>query len=413
MEAAGYFEPLKLFISLEELLRVECIQTFDELLEFCRCEEKVDIVILMQQLLFNVHLDQYSSTGVEIVDFWRALELLRLQHAFVPNGVLIYNKLYFQNPSDQAQDWISQEMVKPHVRMMKEKLKFTDVQIINGLRILRERDEEITFICLLNTLVPTENAVLNVYVGMGKYAFSADIRLVLRNCYDIYHGEPTQEQFELEWNRIKGTGIEHLMEQVEIEKTRADRTETEALNREAVLQEEMRRAETEALNREAEKRRAEEEKRRAEEEKQEALNRETKLQKEKRRAEEEKRRAEEEKRRAEEEKQEALNRETKLQKEKKRVEKEKLQAMRDFNDAIEVRNEAIDEIIQVLNREEVLKKEKEAEWEKAEAERVKAEAERFRAEMLEKELAKMTALFEKEKKQLLLQMQQMAGLVRA
>ncbi|XP_033734704.1 golgin subfamily A member 6-like protein 22 isoform X2 [Pecten maximus] len=487
MAAAGLFNK-PFFISVEELLRIECIETFDELCEFYMSEKNTGIDARLMMILSNTYMcyDQKRHTRVQIVDFWKSVDQLGLHYMYVQNGVLIYKQPWVQNncsawlnkkldfhqemisfenhdvlfmenqcfpwstvveASDQAQDWISQEMVKPHVRVMKEKLNFTDVQIVNGLQILRERDEEITFMGLLNTLVPTENALLNVYVGTGKFAFSADIKLVLRHCYAKYHREPTQEEFELEWNRIK----EHLMEQVDLEKTRANRTEEEKM-----------RAEEEKMRAEEEKMRAEEEKMRAEEEKLEALNREAMLEEEKRRAEEEKMRAEEEKMRAEEEKMraeeekmraeeeklEALNREAMLKEEKMRAEEEKMRAeeekmraeeeklvvLRDYNNAIEVRNEAVDEIIQGLNREEVLKKEKDDERAKAEAERAKAEAERAKAEaerakaeteranakaerakaeMLEKQLAKMTALFEKEKKQLLLQIQQMTGCVRA
>ncbi|XP_033729713.1 uncharacterized protein LOC117318894 isoform X2 [Pecten maximus] len=333
MAAAGLFNK-PFFISLEELLPIDCIETFDELCEFYMSEKntgidaRLMIILCNMIILSNTYMsyDQKRNTRVQIVDFWKSVDQLGLHYMFVQKGVLIYKQPWVQNncsarfdfhqemisfenhdalfmenqcfpwntvveASDQAQDWISQEMVKPHVRVMKEKLNFTDVQIVNGLQILRERDEEITFMGLLNTLVPMENALLNVYIGTGKFAFSADIKLVLRHCYAKYHSEPTQEEFELEWNRIK----EHLMEQVDLEKTRANRTE------------------------------------------------------------EEKMRAEEEKMRAEEEKLEALNREA------------------------------------------ILKKEKDDERAKAEAERANAKAERAKAEMLEKQLAKMTALFEKEK----------------
>ncbi|XP_033730074.1 uncharacterized protein LOC117319361, partial [Pecten maximus] len=175
MAAVGLFNK-PFFISVEELLRIDCIQTFGELCEFYMSEKNTGIDARLMMILSNTYMcyDQKRNTRVQIVDFWKSVDQLGLHHMYVQNGVLIYKQPWVQNnclarfdfhqeiisfenhdalfmenqcfprntvveASDQAQDWISQEMVKPRVRVMKEKLNFTDVQIVNGLQILRER----------------------------------------------------------------------------------------------------------------------------------------------------------------------------------------------------------------------------------------------------------------------------------
>ncbi|XP_021341608.1 trichohyalin-like isoform X2 [Mizuhopecten yessoensis] len=178
------------------------------------------------------------------VEFWESLKKGTLQWITVPGGLYVYDcvqgldfgsaeehgnlilrhEFYGQcmeeyytlvttvEVSEPSQDWIGQEMIQTHVRVIKEMLKFTDAEIRNGLEILHGRGEAITFASLIHTLGTREDAVVNVYVGTRKYAFSADVQLVLHECYDFYGREPTQAEFDYQYNRIK----EHLINQLAV-----------------------------------------------------------------------------------------------------------------------------------------------------------------------------------------------------
>ncbi|XP_033753182.1 vicilin-like seed storage protein At2g18540 isoform X2 [Pecten maximus] len=390
--------------------------------------------VRMMEILQELCLIQYFNneaipTPVFDSEFWETQDLSSLSVMIVPNGVYIFRRDDFGSviehqqmisnanqyarymeemfiagnvvaleASDPAQDWISQEMIKPHVITIREMLKFTDVQIKNGLENLHRRGEEINFLNLLDALILTEDAVVNVYVGTRKYAFSADVKLVLHECFDKYQREPTMEEFDQEWNRIK----EHLINLLDIERTRAEQADTraeqadtrairahrerieamrqintamedrneaqemmnaaieeiiQAKDREESLEEEKRRAEEEIVQRIQKEAMLQEEKRRAEEEIVQRIQKEAMLQEEKRRAEEEKRRAEEEivqriqkeamlqeeKRRAEEEIVQRIQKEAMLQEEKRRAEEEKRRAEEEKRRAEEEKRRAEEE----------------------------------------------------------------------
>ncbi|XP_060077669.1 calponin homology domain-containing protein DDB_G0272472-like, partial [Ylistrum balloti] len=174
------------------------------------------------------------------VDFWESLKNGNVWWITVPGGLHVFTSehgldfgsaaeydewtLYYKHyvqcleehyslvttveVSEPAQDWISQEMNKPHIRTLKE--IFTDAQIRNGLQILNERGETVDFAKLLQILTEREDAMINDYVGTRRYAFSRDVQLVIHECHDIYGREPTHAEFDFQWNRIK----EHLINQL-------------------------------------------------------------------------------------------------------------------------------------------------------------------------------------------------------
>ncbi|XP_033738209.1 golgin subfamily A member 6-like protein 22 [Pecten maximus] len=401
--------------------------------------------VCIEQVLEGLESENNALLGV---DFWESLKNGTVWWTAVPGGLyvysydgqhldygsarqhddlIVYHQRYVQcleehytlvttvEVSDPSQDWISQEMIKPHIRVIKEMLKFTDAHIRNALEILRDRGDEVTFASLVHILVQREDAVVNVYVGTRQYAFSADVQLVLHECYDIYGREPTQEEFVFQWNRIKGTGIEHLINQL----AEKDEQVTNISRDKDRLQERARLLNNQVAMEQA---RAVQERNRADRQQREKLevlrdadivmearNEAQELanaaidgiiqeQNKAKALEETVRHVETGRLRLEKEKEEVRVRAVKLEKEKETIEKEK--------ETIEKEKETIEK------EKETIEKEKEEERVRAEEERVRAvklekEKEQLK-QFFEEEKRKMMAQFEAEKRQLLLQMQQAA-----
>ncbi|XP_021358828.1 vicilin-like seed storage protein At2g18540 isoform X3 [Mizuhopecten yessoensis] len=417
-----------IFVAVDTAL-LQHLEYGDNLRRLSECDtgsalELQDVIlmeILQDMCVFQHYYTGDGAINTSVLDreSWETLDLSTLSITFVPNGAYIYvntgcddlgstvehqqlvsdvdqyagymeemfvvGNVFALEASDPAQDWISQQMIKPHVRVLQDMLKFTDVQIKFGLENLRRRGEEITFMSLLDTLILTEDAVVNVYVGTRKYAFSADVKLVLHECFDQYQREPTMAEFDEEWNRIKGTGIEHLINLVNIERTRADTAQTEKL-------EAMRQTNTAMEDRND----AQQVMNAAIEEIIQAQNREGVLVDRSERAEEEKRRAEEEKRRAEEEIVVRKKNEQLLEEEKRRAEEEKRRAE--------------EENVVRRKREQLLEEELACEKMRK---KIRAELYEQEKRKFEEEKAMMAAQFEEERRTLLLRIQQISGCAQA
>ncbi|XP_033729372.1 uncharacterized protein LOC117318503 isoform X2 [Pecten maximus] len=344
--------------------------------------------ILQELCLIQYYNNEAIPTPVFDNEFWETLDLSALSVMIVPNGVYIFRRDDFGSvkehqqmvsdvnqyarymeemliagnvvaleASDPAQDWISQEMIKPHVITIREMLKFTDVQIKNGLENLHRRGKVINFMNLLDTLILTEDAVVNVYVGTRKYAFSADVKLVLHECFDKYQREPTMEEFDQEWNRIK----EHLINLLDIERTRAEQADTRAEQ-----------ADTRAIQADT-------------------------------RAEQADTRAEQADTRAEQADTRAI-----------RAHRERIEAMRQINTAMEDRNEAKEMMNAAIEslEEEKRRVEKRLLHEKM-REQIRAEILEHEKRKLEEEKLLMAAKFEEEKRILLSRIQQISGCAQA
>ncbi|XP_021358827.1 trichohyalin-like isoform X2 [Mizuhopecten yessoensis] len=387
-------------------------------------QDAILMEILQDMCVFQHYYTGDGAINTPVLDrvFWETLDLSTLSITFVSNGAYIYvntgcddlgstvehqqlvsdvdqyagymeemfvvGNVVALEASDPAQDWISQQMVKPHVRVLQDMLKFTDVQIKVGLENLRRRGEEITFMSLLDTLILTEDAVVNVYVGTRKYAFSADVKLVLHECFDQYQREPTMAEFDEEWNRIK----EHLINLVNLERTRAEQADVRADRARVEKLEAMRQTNTAMEDRND----AQQVMNAAIEEIIQAQNREGVLVDRSERAEEEKRRAEEEKRRAEEEIVVRKKNEQLLEEEKRRAEEEKRRAE--------------EENVVRRKREQLLEEELACEKMRK---KIRAELYEQEKRKFEEEKAMMAAQFEEERRTLLLRIQQISGCAQA
>ncbi|XP_069126678.1 uncharacterized protein [Argopecten irradians] len=404
----------------------------------------------MQNLSPEQALEENAVLGVE---FWESLKNGTVWWITVPNGLYVYTygqHLDFGSASDQndlilygehydqyleeyhfsvetveesdpSQDRIDQEIVKHQdgIRIIKDKWKFTDNHIRNAVEDILNRGEEVTFARLLTTLSQRQEAVVNDYVGTRQYAFSTDVQLVLEECYEFYGREPTHEEFDLQYNRIKGTGIEHLINQLaekEEQVTSINRDKDRLQERARVLNNQVVIEQTRAVQ---ERNRADQQHRekleaqaRADKQHREKLElkelanaaidgiiQEQNKRKEKEEIEKEK---EEERIRLEKEKEEERIRlEKEKEEERIRLEKEKEE------ERIRLEKEKEEERIRLEKEKEEIEKEKEEIEKEKEEERIRLEKENEQLrKFFEEEKRKMMAQFEAEKRQLLLQMQQ-------
>lgn len=121
------------------------------------------VMAWLQDVCIEQHMQDGEAENNTLlgIEFWQSLNLGTLRWRIVPGGLYVYSEVpqcdfgsaeehecwisseedYFSHVEDHyaaqhmievtdpAQDLISQEMVKPHVRILKEMLRFTDVHI--------------------------------------------------------------------------------------------------------------------------------------------------------------------------------------------------------------------------------------------------------------------------------------------